>query len=196
MYHGYGYAPYGPYPSGSPVPSVGHDGQSYGSQQYQYPTQYYQQPTPTNAKHGVNGASSQPELPSIASQQARVLVDATKATPNVSANGMTTAHNSSLPRKQTHLNVSVANNGSYGRGPMQGGGPSASNYGHSGVRSPTQWYDGPVYSNGHQIPTASSTSYRSNSSSTKSQSQRPTTNLMVCSPNKSIFIILCCRVSF
>jgi YTH domain-containing family protein len=54
---------------------------------------------------------------------------------NVNANGMMTAHNSSLPRKQTHLNVSVANNGSYGRGPLQGGVPFTSNYGHSGVRS-------------------------------------------------------------
>ncbi|XP_039828567.1 YTH domain-containing protein ECT4-like isoform X2 [Panicum virgatum] len=174
IYHGYGYAPYGPYPSGSPVPSAGHDVQSYGSQQYQYPTQYYQPPTSANATHGVNGASSQPELPSVVNQQTRVLVDATKASPN----GMPTANNSSLPRKQTHLNVPVASNGSYGRGPMQGGGPSASNYGHSGLRSPAQWYDGPVYSNGHQRPTASSTSYRSNSSSAKNQSQHPTTNLM------------------
>ncbi|KAG2632087.1 hypothetical protein PVAP13_2NG064038 [Panicum virgatum] len=38
MYHGYGYAPYGPYPSGSPVPSAGHDVQSYGSQQYNIST--------------------------------------------------------------------------------------------------------------------------------------------------------------
>ncbi|XP_039782591.1 YTH domain-containing protein ECT4-like isoform X1 [Panicum virgatum] len=173
MYHGYGYAPYGPYPSGSPVPSAGHDVQSYVSQQYQYPTQYYQPPTSANSTHVVNGASSQPELPSVVSQQTRVLVDATKA----SANGMPSANNSSLPHKQTHLNVPVANNGSYGRGPMQGGGPSASNYGHSGLRSPAQWYDGPVYSNGHQRPTASSTSYRSNSSSVRNQSQRPTTNL-------------------
>ncbi|WVZ60532.1 hypothetical protein U9M48_010542 [Paspalum notatum var. saurae] len=178
MYHGYGYAPYGPYPSGSPVPSVGHDSQSYGSQQYQYSSQYYQPPTPTNATHGVNGTSSQPELPSVNSRQARVLVDATKATANGSANGMATANNSMLPRKQTHLNVSVANSGLYGRGSIQGGGPSASNYGHSGLRSPAQWYDGPVYSNGHQRPIASSTSYRSNSSSAKNPSQRPTPNLM------------------
>ncbi|RCV40909.1 hypothetical protein SEVIR_9G091300v4 [Setaria viridis] len=174
MYHGYGYAPYGPYPSGSPAPNAGHDGQSYGSQQYQYPTQYYQSPTPTNATHGVNGASSQPEMPSVVSHPTRILVDATKTSANGSATGMPTANNSSLPRKQTNL----ANNGSYGRGHMQGGGPSASNYGHSGLRSPAQWYDGPVYSNGHQRPTASSTSYRSSSSSVKSQSQRPTANLM------------------
>ncbi|RLN39513.1 YTH domain-containing family protein 2-like isoform X1 [Panicum miliaceum] len=178
MYHGYGYAPYGPYPSGSPVPTAGHDVQSYGSQQYQYPTQYYQSLTSMNATHGVNGASSQPELPFVVSDQTRVLVDATKASANVSANGMPTANNSSLPRKQAYLNVPVANNGSYGRGHLQSGGPSASNYGHSGLRSPAQWYDGPVYSNGHQRPTASSTSYCSNSSSVKNQSQRPTTNLM------------------
>ncbi|KAF8775656.1 hypothetical protein HU200_004435 [Digitaria exilis] len=180
MYHGYSYAPYGPYPSGSPVPgpAVGHDGQSYGSQQYQYPTQYYQASTPTNATHGVNGPSSQPEMPSVASHQTRILVDATKSSANGNANGMPTGNNSSLPRKQTNLNVSVANNGSYGRGPMQGGGPSASNYGHSGLRSPVQWYDGPIYSNGHQRPTSSSTSYRSNSSSARNQGQRPTTNLM------------------
>ncbi|CAL4919061.1 unnamed protein product [Urochloa decumbens] len=179
MYHGYGYAPYGPYPSGSPVPNAGHDGQSYGSQQYQYPThQYYQPPTPANATHGANGASSQSEMPSVVNHQTRILVDATKPNANGSANDMPTANNSSLPRKQTSLNVSLANNASYGRGPMQGGGPSASNYGHSSLRSPAQWYDVPVYSNGHQRPTASSTSYRSNSSSAKNQSQRSTTNLM------------------
>ncbi|TVU45040.1 hypothetical protein EJB05_04509 [Eragrostis curvula] len=174
MYHGYGYAPYGPYPSGSPVPSVGHDGQSYGTQQYQYPPQYYQPLTPTNPTHGVNGSNSQPELPPVTTHQARVVVDTTK----MSANGMPSANNSSIPRKQNHLNVSVASNGSYGRGPTQAGGPSGSNYGHNGLRSPVQWYDGPMYSNGHQRPTTSSSSYRSNSSSAKSQSQRPTTNLM------------------
>ncbi|KAL5217063.1 hypothetical protein ABZP36_017747 [Zizania latifolia] len=173
MYHGYGYAPYGPYPSGSPVPAVGHDGQSYGTQHYQYPGQYYQQPAPTNASHGVDGAISQSELPSIASHQARASVDSAKA----SANGMANNNSTSVPRKQTHQNVLVTNNGSYGRGTMQGG-PSASNYGHSGLHSPVQWYDGPVYSNGHQRSNAGSTSYGSNSSLAKNQSQRPTSNLM------------------
>ncbi|KAL6637851.1 hypothetical protein ACP70R_025423 [Stipagrostis hirtigluma subsp. patula] len=177
MYHGYGYTPYGPYPSGSPVPTVGHDGQSYGTQQYQYPAQYYQPPTPTNATHSVSGTNSQSELPSVTGHHGRIVVDTTKASANRSANGMPNT-NSSLPRKQTHLNVPVTNNGSYGRGPMQSGGPSASNYGHNGLRSPVPWYDGPVYSNGHQRPAASTTSYRSNSSSAKSQSQRPTTNIM------------------
>uniref|UniRef100_A0ACD6A7R4 Uncharacterized protein n=1 Tax=Avena sativa TaxID=4498 RepID=A0ACD6A7R4_AVESA len=175
MYHGYGYTPYGPYPSGSPVPSAGHDGQSYGTQHYQYPGQYYQQQAPTNAVHSANGANSQSELPSVAAHQARAPVASTKAN-NATASGIANA-NSSLPRKQTYQNVSVTNSGSYGRGPSQGG-PSASNYGHSGLRSPAQWYDVPVYSSGHQRSTASSTSYVSNSSSAKNQSHRPTTNLM------------------
>ncbi|KAG8062584.1 hypothetical protein GUJ93_ZPchr0003g17546 [Zizania palustris] len=173
MYHGYGYAPYGPYPSGSPVPAVGHDGQSYGTQHYQYPGQYYQQPAPTNASHGVDSAISQSELPSIAAHQARVSVDSAKA----SANGMANNNSTSVPHKQTHQNVLVTNNGSYGRGTMQGG-LSASNYSHSGLHSPVQWYDGPVYSSGHQRSNVSSTSYGSNSSLAKSQSQRPTSNLM------------------
>ncbi|KAL5211070.1 hypothetical protein ABZP36_006693 [Zizania latifolia] len=177
MYHGYGYAPYGPYPSGSPVPAVGHDGQSYGTQHYQYPGQYYQQPAPTNASHGVNGANSQSELPSVAAHQARVPVDSAKSSANGTVNGMANNNSTSLPRKQTHQNVSAANNGSYGRGTLQGG-PSASNYGHSGLHSPVQWYDGAFYSNGHQRSNASSTSYGSNSSLAKNQSQRPTANLM------------------
>ncbi|KAF7067662.1 hypothetical protein CFC21_073521 [Triticum aestivum] len=175
MYHGYGYAPYGPYPSGSPVPTVGHDGQSYGTQQYQYPGQYYQQPAPTNAMHGINSANPQSELPSAAAHQTRATVVSAKVTTGT-ATGIANAA-SSLPRKQTHHHVSVTNSGSYGRGPSQGG-PSASNFGHTGHRSPAQWYDGPVYSNGHQRSIASSTSYGSNSSSAKNQSHRPTTNLM------------------
>jgi YTH domain-containing family protein len=179
MYHGYGYAPYGPYPSGSPVPSVGHDGQSYATQQYQYP-QYYQPPTPTNPTHGVNGPNSQSALPhSVASHQARIVVDTTKIGANGSATGMLNHSNSAIPRKQNHLNGSVASNGSYGRGTVQGGGSSASSYSHNGLRSPVQWYDGPIYSNGHQRQTTSSTSYHPNTSSAKSHSQRPTTNLMV-----------------
>lgn len=177
--YGYGYAPYGPYPSGSPVPTVGHDGQSYGAQHYQYPGQYYQQPAPTNASHGVNAVNSQSEMPSVAAHQARVPVESAKASANGTANGMANTNSSSLARKQTHQNVSVANNGSYG-GTLQGG-PSANNYGHSGLHSPVQWYDGPVYSNGHQRSNTNSTSYGSNSYSAKNQSQRPTANLMVCS---------------
>uniref|UniRef100_A0A0E0P1A3 YTH domain-containing family protein n=1 Tax=Oryza rufipogon TaxID=4529 RepID=A0A0E0P1A3_ORYRU len=175
--YGYGYAPYGPYPSGSPVPTVGHDGQSYGAQHYQYPGQYYQQPAPTNASHGVNAVNSQSEMPSVAAHQARVPVESAKASANGTANGMANTNSSSLARKQTHQNVSVANNGSYGGGTLQGG-PSANNYGHSGLHSPVQWYDGPVYSNGHQRSNTNSTSYGSNSYSAKNQSQRPTANLM------------------
>lgn len=175
--YGYGYAPYGPYPSGSPVPTVGHDGQSYGAQHYQYPGQYYQQPAPTNASHGVDAVNSQSEMPSVAAHQARVPVESAKAIANGTANGMANTNSSSLARKQTHQNVSVANNGSYGGGTLQGG-PSANNYGHSGLHSPVQWYDGPVYSNGHQRSNTNSTSYGSNSYSAKNQSQRPTANLM------------------
>lgn len=178
--YGYGYAPYGPYPSGSPVPTVGHDGQSYGAQHYQYPGQYYQQPAPTNASHGVDAVNSQSEMPSVAAHQARVPVESAKAIANGTANGMANTNSSSLARKQTHQNVSVANNGSYGGATLQGG-PSANNYGHSGLHSPVQWYDGPVYSNGHQRSNTNSTSYGSNSYSAKNQSQRPTANLMVCS---------------
>ena len=135
MYHSYGYSPYGPYPSGSPVPSAGHDVQSYATQHYQYPGQYYQQQAPTNAVHSVYGANSQSELPSAAAHQARAPVASTKANTGT-ASGITNA-TSSLPRKQTYQNVSVTNSGSYGRGPSQGG-PSAGNFGHSGLRSPAQ----------------------------------------------------------
>ncbi|KAK1429044.1 hypothetical protein QVD17_11243 [Tagetes erecta] len=48
--YGYGYAPYGPYsPSGSPAPTASHDGQVFGTQQYQYPSPYFQPMSQTTA---------------------------------------------------------------------------------------------------------------------------------------------------
>lgn len=77
--------------------------------------------------------------------------------------------NSSLPHTQTYQNMSVTNNGSYGRGSSHGE-PSASNFSYGGLCSPAQWYNVPVYSNWHQRSGASSTSYGSNPSSAKNQS--------------------------
>ncbi|KAJ6693974.1 hypothetical protein OIU85_004737 [Salix viminalis] len=49
MYNqGYGYAPYGTYPSpNSSIPSMGYDTQLYGAQHYQYPSSFY--PSSTSA---------------------------------------------------------------------------------------------------------------------------------------------------
>ncbi|KAJ0555385.1 putative YTH domain-containing protein [Helianthus annuus] len=79
MYHGYGYAPYGPYsPAGSPLPTVGHDGQLYGAQPFQYPNPYFPPMTPTSGPYtsavippkGVNA-------PSATADQTPLTVDST-----------------------------------------------------------------------------------------------------------------------
>jgi len=51
---GYGYAPYGSYPSPSTSPSLPHDDKLYGLQQYQYPS-YYQ---PSASANGTYGATA------------------------------------------------------------------------------------------------------------------------------------------
>lgn len=54
MYNqGYGYAPYGSYPSPT-SPSMQHDDKLYGLQQYQYPSPYYQPPASANGSFAAN----------------------------------------------------------------------------------------------------------------------------------------------
>ncbi|KAI3716484.1 hypothetical protein L1987_67395 [Smallanthus sonchifolius] len=61
--YGYGYAPYGPYsPAGSPVPTVGHDGQLYGAQNYQYSSPYFQPLTPTSGQFSATVAYPKGEI--------------------------------------------------------------------------------------------------------------------------------------
>ncbi|KAL8245574.1 hypothetical protein R6Q59_011832 [Mikania micrantha] len=114
MYHGYGYASYGPYsPAGSLLPTVAHDGQLYGAQHFQYPGSFFQPMTPTSGPYSsaliplkgeneTSGAAGQPSL----------TVDSTNG-----AKGTT----GSSPVKITPYQKSIFNaNGSYRRGSQNG----------------------------------------------------------------------------
>jgi len=188
-HHGYGYAPYGPYsPAGSPVPTVGHDGQLYGAQQYQYPTPYFQPLTPTSGPYPSPAAPPKGEISSIGSaDQAAMSVE----TPNGNSNGIANGgglkgNNGSAPLKTNYQNSSYAN-GSYGRGALPGG-ISASGYqdprfGYDGLRSPIPWIDGPLYSDGNprSVTSTSVTSSIPTGNgipSSRNQNVRPHSHLM------------------
>ncbi|PHU29829.1 YTH domain-containing family protein 2 [Capsicum chinense] len=133
-HHGYGYAPYSPYsPATSPVPSLGHDGQLYGSQQYHYP--YYQPLPPTSTSNSTPASLPKGEITTSAAA-------ADQASP-------------------AFQNSSLNANGSYGLGTLPGG--VASGYqdprlGFDGVRSPIPWIDGSMFTDG-QVRPVSSNSY-------------------------------------
>ncbi|CAA7403976.1 unnamed protein product [Spirodela intermedia] len=189
-HHGYGYAPYGAYaPPGSPVPTIGHDGQLYGPQHYQYPGPYYPPATPTNSTFTPNNPppSSQAEVSApVSSDQTTVSVDATKSNSNGISNGNSNGNNWTLPLKPSPQNSSTTSNGSYGRGPIQGSLPSGypdSRYSYDGVRSPVPWLDCPTFLDGqHRVPTTSSVSspvfHAGNNSSTRNHNLRPFPHMM------------------
>lgn len=152
MYHGYGYAPYSPYtPSGSPVPTVGHDGQLYGAQQYQYPTPYFQQLTPTSGPYSTPAAPPKAEKSTTGAGDKPTL---TIETANVNSNGITNvgvvkANSGSAPHK-SFQNSFKNNNGSFGRGALPGGVPTSAyqdpRFGYDSLVSPVPWMDVPLYS--------------------------------------------------
>jgi len=124
MYHGYSYAPYGPYsPAGSPMPTVGHDGQLYGAQHFQYPSPYYQPITPTSA-------------PSAAVDQKPLTVDPT--------NGVKGTTGSAPVRPAPYQNSMFNANGSYKKGAQNGF--QDPRYGFDGVLSPIPWLEAPLLS--------------------------------------------------
>lgn len=109
-HHGYGYAPYAPYsPAGSPVPTMGNDGQLYGPQHYQYPP--YFQPltpssgpfTPTPAVHPQGEIST-----SVAADQKPLSVDTANGNSNGVTNGVSAKGNSfGTFAKQSHQNYTI-----------------------------------------------------------------------------------------
>lgn len=152
MYHGYGYAPYGPYtPSGSPVPTLGHDGQLYGAQQYQYPTPYFQPLTPTSGPYPTPAALPKGEKSTTgAGDKPTLAVEPANVNSNGIANvGAVKANNGSAPHK-SFQNSSKNNNGSFGRGALPGGIPTSAyqdpRFGYDGLGSPVPWMDVSLYS--------------------------------------------------
>jgi hypothetical protein len=192
MYHGYGYAPYGPYPSpGSPVPTVGHDSQMYAPQHYQYPS-FYQPPTPTPTNNSSNhlpnqttgNAGSKAELAgSITADKHVVSIDAAKPASDGVSNGSANAHsapNSQL--KQNQQSGSVNSNGSYrGQNGLSPSGYQDMRYGYNGMQSPMTWFDSSLYSNGQHRPNTSSVSSsvsHASNGATRNQNQRSSSHLL------------------
>ncbi|KAI3791251.1 hypothetical protein L2E82_04955 [Cichorium intybus] len=124
--YGYGYAPYGPYsPAGSPMPTVGQDGQLYGAQHYQYPTSYFQPMTPTTPY-------TTPPKGEVTTDQSALSMDTT--TKGTKGNTGTTP-----VRPTSYQNLSFNPNASYGS--------QNPRYGFDGLQSPFPWLDSPLYSN-------------------------------------------------
>ncbi|WVZ26454.1 hypothetical protein V8G54_004998 [Vigna mungo] len=156
-HHGYGYAPYGPYsPAGSPVPTMGNDGQLYGPQHYQYPP-YFQPLTPTSVPFTPTPAVlPQGEVStSVAADQKTLPVEAANGNSNGVANGGNAKGNNSVaPVKQANQNSSYSSKASNERVAMPGRGPTSGyqdpRFGFDGVRSSIPWLDAPLYSDGQQ----------------------------------------------
>ncbi|KAJ6836507.1 YTH domain-containing family protein 2-like [Iris pallida] len=188
VYHsGYGYPPYGAYPSpGSPVPTMGHDGQLYAPQHYQYQTSYYQPPATPNVPYASSKVpTTKSEIStSAASEQPPIPLDTSKVNANGVANGTVNGNNVSAPQKLNQQNISLASNGSYGRGSLPNGVPSSGYLGSSfdAMRSPVPWYDGAVYPDTQHRLTpnnaVSSTQHVANSMSGRNQNVRPAPHLM------------------
>ncbi|KAJ6844027.1 YTH domain-containing family protein 2-like [Iris pallida] len=188
VYHsGYGYPPYGAYPSpGSPVPTMGHDGQLYAPQHYQYQTSYYQPPASPNALYTSSKVpTSKNEIStSAATEQPPIPLDASKLNSNGVANGTVNGNNVPAPQKSNQPNFLLASNGSYGRGSAPNGIPSSGYQGFSfdGIRSPVPWFDGPVYPDlQHRLTpnnAVSSTQHVGNSTSGGNQNVQPVPHLM------------------
>ncbi|KAL7597328.1 hypothetical protein Lser_V15G29367 [Lactuca serriola] len=178
MYNGYGYAPYGPYsPAGSPVPTVGHDGQLYGAQHYQYPSPYFQPITPTSGptippkgEITTTASSDQPPLP----------VDTANGNSNTIVNGVkgTTGQTQVRPTQtQTqYQNSNFNGNGSYGRGAQNG--YQDPRYGFDGVHSPIPWLDTPLYSDAQARNNSNIAPVSNNGVASRNQNLRPHSHLM------------------
>lgn len=148
VYHpSFGYAPqvpYGPYsPAGTPVPTMGADGQLYGPQPFQYTGPFYQQPVPPGAQyvHPPTPPLPQGEVStSMASDQATVDSTNGNAT-NGNTNGVPLGPRPSYPIPL------LPSNGGYGRGILPAN--------HDGIRTVAPWLDGPLVSDGQYRPPTS-----------------------------------------
>ncbi|KAK4492226.1 hypothetical protein RD792_003026 [Penstemon davidsonii] len=158
-HHGYSYAPYSPYsPAVSPVPTLGHDGQVYGAQQYHYPNPYYPSLTPTSGPYPTPAAPTKGEIAaSAAADQAPLSVDSTNSKFN---SGGAKGNNGTVPMRPAYQNTSFNVNGSYGRGALPGGYPASAyqnpSFGYDGLQSTIPWLENPYFFDGHQRPVTSS----------------------------------------
>ncbi|XP_057953259.1 YTH domain-containing protein ECT2-like [Malania oleifera] len=188
-HHGYGYGPYAPYsPAGSPVPTLGHDGQLYGPQHYQYPTPYFQPLNPSSGPYNPTGHSKVEVTTSAAAEQVPLSVETANGNSNGVANGgALKVNNGSATVKPAHPNPSFSTNGSHGRGALPGPIPASGyqdpRFAFDGLRSPIPWLDGPIFSDGQPRPVTSSAinssiSNGNNIPSSRNQNLRPHSHLM------------------
>lgn len=189
-HHGYGYAPYGPYsPAGSPVPTMGNDGQLYGPQHYQYPP-YFQPLTPTSGPYNSSSVTPQNEVStSLAADQKPLPVETANngISNGIANNGSVKGNNGSAPLS-TYQTTSFNSNGSYGRGAMPARVPTPGyqdpRFGYDGLRTPLPWLDAPLFSDGQLRPVANTPITSSNSNgnripSLRNQNYRPNSHFMV-----------------
>lgn len=187
-HHGFGY-PYGTYPPpGSPVPTMGHDGQLYGPQHYQYPTPYYQPQAPNGGPY----APSQVTAPqgdvstSVAPDHVPLSVEAAKGNTNNLVNGgNVNGNNGPKALRPSHQNSSLSSNGSYGRASLPTGVPSSGyqdpRFGFDGTRSLIPSAD--MFSDGQSkhvasVGFSSPVSHANNFPSGRNQNFRPIPQLM------------------
>ncbi|KAJ9131912.1 hypothetical protein P3X46_034814 [Hevea brasiliensis] len=169
MYHqGYGYAPFGAYPSpSSTVPTRGNDGQLYGTEHYLYPSPFYQASASTGTLYSPNSASaSQAEVPtSAAADKAASSVGTaagnTNNTVNIGNSGSVNRSNRPKPFRPSNRNSSASLNVPYNGGSLPTGFPSHGyqdpRFGYDGFQSPIPWLDASMFPNGppgHAISTA------------------------------------------
>lgn len=205
-HHGYGYAPYGPYsPAGSPVPTMGNDGQLYGPQHYQYPP-YFQPLTPTSGPFTPTTAT----LPqgdvstSVAADQKPLPGETANGNSNAVTNGGSAKGNSCAAPKQAYQNPSSTLNASCERFTMPGRTPTSGyqdpRFGYDGVRSPIPWLDAPLFSDGQSRPVSSTTntspvSGGNNLTASRNQTYRPNSQYMVYNIFKYLLFDMLCTVS-
>ncbi|XP_019461640.1 PREDICTED: uncharacterized protein LOC109360893 isoform X1 [Lupinus angustifolius] len=189
-HHGYGYAPYAPYsPAGSPVPTIGNDGQLYGPQHYQYP-QYFQPLTPTSGGSFAPTATVPPlgEITSsVAADQKPLPVETANGNSNgVTNSGNTKGNSGAAPVKLAYQN-SFTSNASNKRGAVPGRGPTSGyqdpRFVFDGVHSPIPWLDATLFPDGQQRPVSSTTITSSvaggnNSTASRNQNFRPNSQFM------------------
>ncbi|KAL6008150.1 hypothetical protein ACLOJK_033656 [Asimina triloba] len=183
FHHGYGYPPYGAYPPAvSSVPTVGHDGQLYGPQNYQYGGPFFTPPTPPSAPYPTHQAPvHQTEISTpAATHQTSLPVETGKGNNNRNSSGNLNGNKGSVPLMPINPNSSLTMNASHGS--AQQGGFAASGYqdprfGFDGIRSPVPWLDGPFFSDGQSIA-ATSGPFSSTVPSARNQNVCPPPHLM------------------
>lgn len=189
-HHSFGY-PYGTYhPPGSPVPTMGHDGQLYGPQHYQYPSPYYQPQAPNGGPYVPSQATApQGEIStSVAADQVPLSVEAAKGnTNNLVNSGNVNGINAPKALRPGIPNSSLNSNGLYGRASLPTGVPSSGyqdpRFGFDGTRSsipPTETFSDGKTRNVASVGFSAPVSQVNNFPSGRNQNFRPIPHLMVC----------------